>query len=424
MNDSILIRKMVKQKVFLKTFGCRTNIYDSNIMLQNLIDFEIVLSESEADIVVVNSCTVTNGADSSARSYINSMNRLGKRVILAGCGAISKGESLFKDEKIFGYFGHSEKKSINSLLKKDERFSEVGDLSSIDDVIVKDFSSHTKAFIKIQEGCDFSCSYCIIPSVRGEARSMDEELILKQIDNLAQNGFGEFVLSGTNLGSYGKDTNSSIAKLLKRISQIKGVKRIRLGSLEPVQIDDEFMEILGESWLEKHLHIALQHTSDEMLRIMRRRSFLSDDLSLFEMIRDKGFSLGSDFITGHPGESEEIWSRAVENFKRFPITHLHGFSYSKRDGTHAATLKASVTNKVAKERLNILEQIVKDNNLKFRKENSSPLLVLVEEKKDDYQIGYDQFYNKLQIKSSLDLQKEWVIVENIDVKKEGNFAKI
>ena len=393
-------------------------------MEQNIKDFEIVSSEKEADIVIVNSCTVTNGADSSVRSYINALNRDNKKVILAGCGAFSKGESLFKDEKIFGYFGHSEKKNINALLQREERFSEIGDLESLDDTIVEDFSSKTKAFIKIQEGCDFRCSYCIIPFVRGDARSQDEEKILSQITNLASNGFGEFVLTGTNLGSYGKDKNSSIATLLKRISQISGVKRIRLGSLEPVQIDDSFKEILEEPWLEKHLHIALQHTSEEMLRIMRRRSFLKSDRALFEEIAEKGFSLGTDFIVGHPGESEVLWQEALKNFKTFPITHMHGFSYSKRDGTHAATLKDQVNGAIAKERLKILEKIVHENNFAFRKSQKDSLLVLVEENRDGYQIGYDQFYNKVFINSKMNLEKEWVVIDKFDAKEDANYARL
>ncbi len=410
------------KRVFLKTFGCRTNIYDSQILAKNLKDFSLVKDEDEADIVVVNSCTVTNSADSSARSYINSLQKKGKKVILAGCGAISKGESLFEQEKVFGVLGHSKKRDINELLKKESRFFEKGDLLSLDESIVEEFGSHTKAFIKIQEGCDFSCSYCIIPSVRGAARSQDEELILRQIEKLAANGYGEFVLTGTNIGSYGKDKNSSIAKLLKKISLIRGVRRIRLGSLEPVQIDDEFIELLEESWLEKHLHIALQHTSEKMLKIMRRRNNLVDDLELFNMIAQKGFAVGSDFIVGHPGESDQIWQEALENFKKFPITHLHAFSYSRREGTHSANMKDTINGNVAKQRLKEIEKIVKKNSFEFRKKHSHDLVVLIEERKGDFQIGYDQFYNKTFVKSDLELEKEWVYLKKISAKEEGNFA--
>jgi len=411
-------------KVYLKTFGCRTNIYDSQIMAQNLKDFELVESEEDADIVVVNSCTVTNSADSSARNYISSLHKKGKKVILAGCGAMSKGESLFAQEKVFGVFGHSEKVNINTLLKKEERFFTLGDLKSLDETIVEDFSSRSKAFIKIQEGCDFNCSYCIIPAVRGLARSQNEEKILRQVEKLAANGYGEFVLTGTNIGSYGKDTGSSIATLLKRMSMIRGVRRIRLGSLEPVQIDDAFMELLEEPWLEKHLHIALQHTNEEMLRIMRRRNALQRDLALFEKIAEKGFALGTDFIVGHPGESEARWQDGLENFKRFPITHIHAFTYSKREGTHAATLKEVVNGKVAKERLKVIEAIVHENNFNFRKRHHKNLQVLVEERKNGLQSGYDQYFNRVFIDSKLDLQKEWVEISEADVREEGNFAKV
>ena len=411
-------------KVYLKTFGCRTNIYDSQIMAQNLKDFELVESEEDADIVVVNSCTVTNSADSSARNYISSLHKKGKKVILAGCGAMSKGESLFAQEKVFGVFGHSEKVNINTLLKKEERFFTLGDLKSLDETIVEDFSSRSKAFIKIQEGCDFNCSYCIIPAVRGLARSQNEEKILRQVEKLAANGYGEFVLTGTNIGSYGKDTGSSIATLLKRMSMIRGVRRIRLGSLEPVQIDDAFMELLEEPWLEKHLHIALQHTNEEMLRIMRRRNALQRDLTLFEKIAEKGFALGTDFIVGHPGESEARWQDGLENFKRFPIMHIHAFTYSKREGTHAATLKEVVNGKVAKERLKVIEAIVHENNFNFRKRHHKNLQVLVEERKNGLQSGYDQYFNRVFIDSKLDLQKEWVEISEADVREEGNFAKV
>ena len=419
-----LLQERVVNRVYLKTFGCRTNIYDSQIMAQNLKDFILVESEEEADIVVVNSCTVTNSADSSARSYISGLQKKGKRVILAGCGAMSKGESLFQEEKVFGVFGHSEKRNINTLLKRENPFFEPGDLKSLDETIVEDFSSRAKAFIKIQEGCDFNCSYCIIPSVRGRARSQDETKILEQVAKLAGNGYGEFVLTGTNIGSYGKDTGSSIARLLQRMSMIRGVRRIRLGSLEPVQIDDAFMELLDEPWLEKHLHIALQHTSEEMLVKMRRRNALRRDLELFEKIAAKGFALGTDYIVGHPGESEVIWEEALANFRRFPVTHLHAFTYSRREGTHAATLKASVNGKVAKARLKILEEIVAENNLRFRKVHNRVLDVLVEERKGAFQIGYDQYYNRVHISSPLDLEKEWVQIDSAEVREEGNFATL
>jgi len=414
-----------KKKVYFKTFGCRTNIYDTQIMMQNLSrdDFELVKDEDSADIVVVNSCTVTNGADVSARGYINGLNRKGKKVFVGGCGALSKGEELFKNGKVFGVFGHSEKENLNKLLKSKEKFVQIGDLKSLDKSIVEEYLGKSKAFIKIQEGCNFRCSYCIIPYVRGDARSQDEALILEQISKLASHGFGEFVLTGTNIGSYGKDKGSSLGGLLQKIGKIRGVRRVRLGSIEPVQIDESFREVLGEPWLERHLHIALQHTNEQMLKIMRRRNHLKSDLELFHELHALGYALGTDFIVGHPGESEEIWRDAIKWVKEFPLTHIHAFRYSKRDGTPSAKLKNSVNGEVSKARLKELQSIVQEKNFEFRVRNRVALEILVEEKKDGFYIGYDQFYNKIQIESNTDITKEWVQIGDYDVQRSGNKAK-
>ena len=251
---------------------------------------------------------------------------------------------------------------------------------------------------------------------------MPEDRIIEQVRKLAANGFGEFILTGTNVGSYGKDTGSSLAKLLKRLSFIRGVRRLRIGSIEPIQIDEEFKEILDEPWMAKHLHIALQHTSDKMLEIMNRRNRVEEDLKLFEEIASHGYAIGTDFIVGHPGESEEIFKEAVENIQKFPLTHIHLFTYSKRDGTAAASMKPQVPGGVAKERFKIIKSIIEEKNLQFRQKQGA-LQVLVEGWKKDYFFGYDQFYNPLFIESELDLQGNWVEVQDYEVKKEGNFAK-
>jgi len=411
------------KKVFFKTFGCRTNISDTGVMMQNLKDFELTTNESEADIIVINSCTVTNGADTGVRSYVNGASKLGAKIIIAGCGAFSKGEELFAKNKVFGVFGHSEKEHINTLLKSEERFVQMGDLTSLDDTIVSDYAGKTKAFIKIQEGCDFRCSYCIIPFVRGDARSQDEAKIIEQIEKLALNGYGEFVLTGTNIGSYGKDKGTSLGKLVQKIGALKGVRRVRLGSIEPVQIDESFREILAEPWLERHLHIALQHTSQKMLAIMKRRNHVKRDLELFQELSEKGFALGTDFITGHPGESDAIWDEAYASLEQFPLTHIHAFTYSKRDGTPSATMREQVKGDIAKQRLKMIESLVEHKNIAFRQAHKTPLEVLIEEGKEGLYSGYDQYYNKVIIQTSRDILKEWVRVENYDIRMEANYAK-
>jgi len=407
-----------KKKVYFKTFGCRTNVFDTQVMMSNLEDFDITLNETEADMVVINSCTVTNSADSTARGYINHLKKLPKdpKVFFTGCGVWTKGENLFKENKINSLFGHSEKEKINSLLKKEERFFEAGDLEHIDNTIVDSFIGKSRAFIKIQEGCDFRCSYCIIPHVRGDARSYTQDKILEQIQTLATNGFGEFILTGTNVGSYGKKQHTSLAKLLKEISKINGVRRIRMGSVEPIQIDDEFKELVNEPWMAKQLHIALQHTSKEMLTIMNRRNKVLTDLELFEFLSSNGYALGTDFIVGHPGETDELWREAMVNLQRFPLTHVHAFTYSKRDGTPSATMKNEVRGNIAKIRYNELTKIIEEKNLNFRR-NIKPLQVLIESKKDNIYTGLDQFFNKVQVTSSVDLVGDWI--EVVDYNPEG-----
>ena len=415
----------MKPKVYFKTFGCRTNVFDTQVMMGRLEDFDVTQDEGEADMIVVNSCTVTNGADTGVRGYINAQERSGKTVLLTGCGAHTKGESLFRAGKVQGVFGQSEKAKINELLRRETRFYELGDLDFIDNNVVEQFVGKSRAFIKIQEGCSFRCSYCIIPFVRGDARSVDEAVILEQVTRLAANGFGEFILTGTNIGSYGQGEERSVATLLKKMSMIRGVRRIRLGSLEPVQITDAFKELLEEPWLERHLHIALQHTSKEMLKLMNRRNKFEEDLKLFSSLAEKGFALGTDFIVGHPGETPERWEEAWRHLQQLPLTHVHAFTYSKRDGTPSASMKPEISGGVAKERLAQLTALVAANNRVFREQHHTALDVLVESGTEAglYQ-GYDQFYNKIVIESDLDLEGDWIRIESATVQAEHNYARV
>lgn len=409
-------------KIYFKTFGCRTNIYDTQLIKSNLKSGEITHDEQGADIVVINSCTVTNGADADVRNYVNKMNRLGKKILLTGCGAVSRGEELYKNGAVFGVFGMSQKEKIDEFLGSESKFYDIGGLDGVEKNLVSDYEDHTKAFIKIQEGCDFNCSYCIIPSVRGRSRSSSEDAILKEAASLAANGFSEIVLTGTNIGSYGRASGTSLGALLQKLGAIRGICRIRLGSIEPSQIDASFREILSEPWLERHLHIALQHTSQKMLSIMRRRNSALRDLELFCELAERGFALGTDFIVAHPGESEEIWLEALENFKKIPLTHLHAFIFSPRQGTASASLKGRIDGKTAKARLKMLQNITALNNYKFRLSHKVPLNVLIERKNGEFYEGYDQFYDKIWIKSDEDLSKKWMEIRDYEVKFDGNFA--
>ncbi len=413
---------MSRQRIHFKTFGCRTNQFDTQVMRTQLRHFALSEREEDADTIVVNSCTVTNGADASVRNYIRSARRKNPeaRIILAGCGSHSKGEQLFDDKEVFGVMGHSEKERIDALLMREEPFYEIGDLEHVDQTIVTEFVGKSRAFIKVQEGCDFACSYCIIPAVRGGARSYPLSQIEEQVRVLAAHGFGEFILTGTNVGSYGKEIGSSMAELLQRLSQLRGVRRIRIGSLEPIQIDAAFLALLDEPWMARHLHIALQHTSDAMLSRMNRRNAYASDLRLFEHLSERGYALGTDFIVGHPGEGEPEWREAMERIARLPLTHLHAFTYSQRDGTASSTMRDIVRGDIAKARHRELSEAIAEKNYAFRTAHAQELDVLVEGGKAGIYNGLDQYFNRIQIHSDEDLVGNWVRIEEAEVTQKGN----
>ena len=419
------------KKVYFKTFGCRTNLFDTQVMKSSLRQFECVEDEESADVVVVNSCTVTNGADRGVRSYLHKMQKSNKKVYLTGCGRGTRGEEIFTKNLAHSVFAHSFKESIDDMLQKKQRFFyPESNNKHIDSTLIAQFANKSRAFLKIQEGCNFACSYCIIPSVRGVARSYPKDKILSQIRTLSESGISEVVLTGTNVGSYGIDLdNYNLAKLINDINTLGLLKRLRVGSLEPSQINNELKEALEVPLMERHLHIALQHTSDSMLKIMNRLNRVESDLALFEDFAKKGFCLGSDFIIAHPGESESIWQEALEHFKRFPLTHLHPFIYSPREGTPSSAMKYHISGNVAKERLHTLKAIITQNNESFRKAHYVPLNVLCESKVASQNgfvySGLDQFFNRMHFESQRgDLEGQWICFETYQISKEGNNANI
>lgn len=404
------------KKIYFKTFGCRTNLFDTQVMVEHIGAHTLTNSESEADVVVINSCTVTNNADSTVRNYINRIKRERPtcKILFTGCGVTTQGVKLLDDGKIDGLFGHSEKERISSHLSQTASFKDIGNLSHIDSTIISHFEGKHRAFIKIQEGCDFACSYCIIPMVRGSARSYPIDLVLRQIDRLVGQGFEEFVLTGTNMGSYGVDIGLRLSDLVEKILPIDGVKRLRLGSMEPSQVDDRLIELLSSPKAAKHLHIALQHTSDLMLEKMNRRNRFKTDLILLNKLCDLGFALGTDYILGFPEESDEIYSEAYSNLEQLPLTHIHLFTYSPKEGTPASLKKIDVSGDVVAKRRHKIEQLISQKHKEFYARNTQPLIVHIERDNS----GFDQFFSRVYVDSPLNLKgfvavNSWQVGEKI-----------
>ncbi len=389
-------------------------MFDTQTMIEHIGAYELTNDESLADVVVINSCTVTNGADTGVRQYISKVKSKNNdtKILFTGCGVQTEGKKLFEAGKVDLVFGHSEKTRLTSFFEEPQKLFVEGDKNYIDDSVVTNFEGKTKAFIKIQEGCDFACSYCIIPSVRGHSRAIPARTVIRQIEVLADSGFSEFILTGTNVGSY-RDNDTTLEKLMKAIIDLGLARRVRLGSVEPSQITDEFLDIVSHETFSKQLHIAIQHSSNAMLEMMNRKNRFEDDLRLFERLSKLGFAIGTDYIVGFPGESDAIWDEAVQNLKAMPLTHIHPFVYSKRDGTPAAQLKADVNGNVSKERLHQINEIVAEKNYEFRKKLTVPLIVHVEDSKMS---GFDQFFNKITFRAPQEC--EWVEVREREITME------
>lgn len=389
-------------------------MFDTQTMIEHIGAYELTNDESLADVVVINSCTVTNGADTGVRQYISKVKSKNNdtKILFTGCGVQTEGKKLFEAGKVDLVFGHSEKTRLTSFFEEPQKLFVEGDKNYIDDSVVTNFEGKTKAFIKIQEGCDFACSYCIIPSVRGHSRAIPARTVIRQIEVLADSGFSEFILTGTNVGSY-RDNDTTLEKLMKAIIDLGLARRVRLGSVEPSQITDEFLDIVSHETFSKQLHIAIQHSSNAMLERMNRKNRFEDDLRLFERLSRLGFAIGTDYIVGFPGESDAIWDEAVQNLKAMPLTHIHPFVYSKRDGTPAAQIKADVNGNVSKERLHQINEIVAEKNYEFRKKLTVPLIVNVEDSKMS---GFDQFFNKITFRAPQ--EREWVEVREREITME------
>ncbi|MDR2905252.1 MAG: tRNA (N(6)-L-threonylcarbamoyladenosine(37)-C(2))-methylthiotransferase MtaB [Helicobacteraceae bacterium] len=384
------------KRVFFKTFGCRTNLFDTQSMIASLDGFwERASAEAEANAIVINSCSVTNAADSAARNYARKIRREypAAKVLFTGCGAANQGAALLKNGEIHGVFSHAEKQKIARFLSSDAPFSVLTPPAAmLNEPAFTTFEGKTRAFIKVQEGCDFSCSYCSIWRARGRARSRAASEILDQIARLADRGFSEFILTGTNTGAYNFD-GLNLANLAAKIGNINGVRRVRLGSVEPLQVNSDLIDLLDAPFMEKHLHIALQHTSDIILEKMERRNRYETDLILLEKIANKNCAIGTDFIVGFPSESEDIFNDAFLRLKNLPLTHIHIFKFSPRSGTKAANMKDRVSGDVMKRR-DMISALIAEKRKEFYLRNSTPLKILIENNNS----GLDQFFSRVKIK--------------------------
>lgn len=373
------------KKVAFYTLGCKVNQYETEAMLEMFKEdgYEQVGSEDYADVYVINTCTVTHMSDRKSRQYIRRMKKKNPDAIIAvvGCYSQVSPEEILEIEEVNLVMGTNERRTIVSEIKKlqdvqgEKKASTVDDIMKVrafEEIEISQSNGRTRAFMKIQDGCDRFCTYCIIPYARGgKVRSRDMESIVNEAKTLAENGYEEVVLTGIHVASYGKDLRDEKVTLLdviKKVNEIDGIKRIRTSSVEPILFTDEFVsEVSKMKKVMPHYHLSLQSGCDETLKRMNRRYTTAEYKEIVEKLRREipDVAITTDVIVGFPGETEEEFEQTYNFLKDIGLCQMHIFKYSPRKGTKAAEMGDQVSPQVKHERSDKLIQLNKENFEKF-----------------------------------------------------------
>lgn len=402
-------------KVCIETLGCKVNHYESQVIkeqFENNNDFIVTINDNP-DIIIINTCTVTNQSDSKSRRIIRQARRINPNAVLIVCGCSSQMyQEELNDLGIDILLGNKDKSKILEYLQEylndKNKISKFYDLNKVDfeDMNIKNFSGRTRGFVKIQDGCNNYCSYCIIPYIRGNIRNKDFNSAVNEIKNLVKCGYKEIVLTGIHTGSYGKGTDYNLVSLIKEISKNSDLERIRISSIEITEITDEFLEELkNNSKICDHFHIPLQSGSDKVLKEMNRKYNLNQYFDIINNIRDirPNINITTDLIVGFPTETEADFEESIDSVKQLKFGKIHVFPYSKRDKTVASTMKNIVpptTKKLrSKEMIKISNVLENEYYQRFLNKN---LIVLIEEVKEGWSIGHTSNYIKVKINKALE----------------------
>ena len=428
----------MSRKAAFHNLGCKVNSYEMDVMLQELKNkgYEIVPFEEKADIYIVNTCTVTNIADRKSRQMLHKAKKTNPEgiVVAVGCYVQSDTQGAREDDAVDLIIGNNKKKDLVSILEnymngiEEEAVIDINHTDEYEEMKLTGTQEHTRAYIKIQDGCNQFCSYCLIPYARGRVRSRKSEDIVEEITGLALSGYQEFVLTGIHISSYGIDfeekgravygaeTNWHLLKLLQEVDKIPGVTRLRLGSLEPRLITEEFAHGIGQlKTICPHFHLSLQSGSEATLKRMNRH-YTPEGFKQGVALLRKTFehpAITTDVIVGFPQESEEEFEETRKFLDEICFYEMHIFKFSKRKGTRAAVMEGQILEKDKTKRSNILLDMEKEQSREFRfcyvgKEEE----VLLEEKKEilgrEYWIGHTREYVKVAYPSDEDCRNKLV----------------
>lgn len=412
-------------KFAIYTLGCKVNSYESEFMTHLFISkgYQKVDYKENADIYIINTCTVTNTSDNKSRKVINHTRKKHKDsiIVVCGCYVQYKNGNIDNLDDVDIILGNKDKSKVVELveeyIKTKKKISNIYDLTKQDfeDMEINKSENHTRAFVKIQDGCNNFCSYCIIPYVRGNVRSKKIENVIEEVKKLVDNGHKEIVLTGIHTGNYGKELGYNLTTLLKELRNIKGLKRIRISSIEITELTDEFLEELKDNLLiVDHMHIPLQSGNDKILKLMNRKyntEYFYDKINKIRSIRPN-ISITTDVIVGFPNETTEDFQKTYDFINKIKFTKLHVFPYSPRVGTKAAIMNGQIDGETKKKRVKKLIEL--SNKLEEEYYNNfigKELEVLIERKVDDEYIGHTSNYIELKTKSNEDIVNEIVKIK-------------
>lgn len=404
-------------KYYIGTLGCKVNTYESNVIFDILKNegYKEAKSMEEADILIANTCTVTNTADSKSLKLIRQMNRYNENAIIVVCGCMPQ-KSIAKVKNIPGVsiiIGNKNKTKIADYIKQyyneKKQIIDIYDLSNVEfeNMNLNNFN-HTRAFVKIQDGCNNFCSYCIIPYTRGNVRSKKREDVLEEINNLVKNGHKEIVLTGIHTGNYGAEFNNyHLSDLLEEIVRIKGLERLRISSIEITELNDEVLKVLeNEKILVDHFHVPLQSGSNAVLKRMNRKydvAYFLNKLAEIRKIRPN-VSITTDIIVGFPGETDEEFNETLETAIKCQFSKIHVFPYSLREGTKAESLPNHIDEKTKKERVKKLIDLSKKLEIEYMSKFLNREITFIPETiKDGYLYGHTGNYLYIKTKGCEEL---------------------
>ena len=412
LTENIELKEKKISSVALSTLGCKLNFSETSSISNNLEknNFKVVPFNQYADAYIINTCSVTENADNKFKVFVNKALKINPNAFVAaiGCYAQLKPEELLSVKGVDIVLGASEKFNIVEYLQNvDQDFSKLDHSCNINDVHLftetYSINSRTRAFLKVQDGCDYKCSFCTIPLARGKSRSNTIENVVKNVNEIISNGIREIVLTGINLGDFGKrqadniKTNEDFFELIKTLDEIDGVERYRVSSIEPNLLTDEIISFISKSKrFVPHFHIPLQSGSDEILKKMRRRYKTGLYKSRVDLIKKlmPSASIGVDVIVGFPGETDEMFLETYDFIKKLDVSYLHVFSYSERENTKAIELNGVVPKTTRNKRSKLLRLLSASKKSRFYKQHiGGDYNVLFESKnKNGFIEGYTENY--------------------------------